>query len=59
MLLEAYLAYSLVPLFFIILGFLVYLVMRYSHTPEVAQQTMTDGQTDTARQANSEGHQPR
>ncbi|GLV60005.1 hypothetical protein KDH_68280 [Dictyobacter sp. S3.2.2.5] len=59
MLLEAYLAYSLIPLFFIVLGFLVYLVMRYSHTPEAEQQTMTAGQTNTARRANSDEHQSR
>lgn len=57
MLLEAYLAYSLVPLFFIILGFLVYLVIRYSPAPEAAQQNMATGQSATTPQAESGGQQ--
>lgn len=56
MLLEAYLAYSLIPLFYILLGILIYLVLKYSHAPEEVQQSMTNPPA-AVQQADADKHQ--
>ncbi|GHO84991.1 hypothetical protein [Dictyobacter formicarum] len=57
MLIEAYLAYSLIPLFYILLGILVYLVLKYSHAPEETQQSVVNNPPAAAQQADADKHQ--
>ncbi|GCE20720.1 hypothetical protein [Dictyobacter kobayashii] len=51
MILEAYLAYSLIPLFYILLGILIYLVLRSSRKPEEKQQEVSRPQVAVQQKA--------